>query len=91
VATVAPSRLAEFTEDMRTAFVQAGDEDSVLPVRMFYWRWRVIVEIERHPEMARRLHAAERAVVSEDADIRARAVREIGEIVRAAHRAIAGG
>ncbi|WP_165953652.1 hypothetical protein [Streptomyces sp. 8K308] len=33
VAAVAPSRLTEFFEYMRRAFVQAGEEDSVLPVR----------------------------------------------------------
>lgn len=91
VATVVPSRLAEFFEGMQKAFVQAGDEDSVFPIRMFYWRWGVIVEIERHPETARRLHAAERAVDSEDADVRAQAVREVCEIFRAAHRGIASG
>lgn len=91
VATVVPSRLPEFFEDMQKAFVQAGDEDSVLPIRMFYRRWGVIVEIERHPETARRLHAAERAVDSEDSDVRSRAIREAGDIVRAAHREVAGG
>lgn len=91
VATVVPSRLPEFFEDMQKVFVQAGDEGSVLPIRMFYRRWGVIVEIERHPETARRLHAAERAVDSEDPDVRAHAVREAGDIVRAAHREVAGG
>lgn len=91
VATVVPSRLPEFFEDMQKAFVQAGDEDSVLPIRMFYRHWGVIVEIERHPETARRLHAAERAVDSEDPDARSRAIREAGDIVRAAHREVAGG
>jgi hypothetical protein len=91
VATVASSRLTEFFEDMEKAFVRAGEEDSVLPIRMFYRQWGVIVEIERHPGTARRLHAAERAMDSEDADVRAQAVREAGEIVRAAHREVSGG
>ncbi|MEV0320333.1 hypothetical protein ACIBKX_05220 [Streptomyces sp. NPDC050658] len=43
VATVAPSRLPEFFEDLQQAFVQAGDEDSVVPIRMFYRRWGVVV------------------------------------------------
>lgn len=91
VATVAPSRLTEFFEDMQRAFVQAGEDDSVLPIRAFYRQWAVVVEIERHPETARRLHAAERALDSDDAEVRARAVREAGDIVRAAHREVAGG
>ncbi|MEU9289627.1 hypothetical protein AB0D57_34500 [Streptomyces sp. NPDC048275] len=91
VATVAPSRLPEFFEDLQKAFVRAGDEDSVVPIRMFYREWGVVVEIERHPETARRLHAAERAISSPDPAARDRAIREAGEIVRAAHREVAGG
>lgn len=51
----------------------------------------VVVEIERHPETARRLHKAERALDDEDPDIRARAIRQAGDIVRAAHREVASG
>lgn len=91
VATVVPSRLPEFFEDMQKAFIRAGEEDSVVPIRMFYRQWGVIVEIERHPQTARRLHAAEAAMDSDDADVRARAIREAGEIVRAAHREVASG
>ncbi|GGZ18034.1 hypothetical protein [Streptomyces poonensis] len=91
VATVVPSRLPEFFEDLQKAFVRAGDEDSVVPIRMFYRQWAVVVEIERHPETARRLHAAEQAISSPDAAVRERAIREAGEIVRAAHREVAGG
>ncbi|MFD7165132.1 ATP-binding protein [Streptomyces violascens] len=91
VATVAPSRLPEFFEELQQAFVRAGDEDSVVPIRMFYRRWGVVVEIERHPERAQRLHAAERAVDSPDPKARAAAILEAGEIVRAAHREVAGG
>jgi hypothetical protein len=91
VATVAPARLPEFFEDMQKAFVRVGEENSVLPIRLFYRQWGVIVEIERHPATARRLHAAERALDSGDPDERARAVREAGEIVRAAHHEVERG
>ncbi|MFF4364098.1 hypothetical protein [Streptomyces sp. NPDC001604] len=91
VATVTPSRLPEFFEDLQKAFVRAGDEDSVVPIRMFCRQWGVVVEIERHPETARRLHAAEQAINSSDPDVRERAIREAGEIVRAAHREVAVG
>jgi hypothetical protein len=90
VATVAPSRLPEFFEDMQATFVQAGDENSVLPIRLFYRRRGVVVEVERHPETARRLHTAERAMDDPDPETRRRAVREAGDIVRAAHREVAG-
>lgn len=33
---------------MQKAFAQAGEEDSVVPIRMFYRQWAVVVEIERH-------------------------------------------
>ncbi|MEV0734571.1 hypothetical protein AB0I51_01095 [Streptomyces sp. NPDC050549] len=51
----------------------------------------MVVEIERHPETARRLHAAEPAINSADPAVRDRALRETGEIARAAHRGVAGG
>ena len=38
VATVAPSRLPEFSQEIQDAFPQAGDEDSVFPIRHFYQR-----------------------------------------------------
>lgn len=90
VAAVAPSRLPELFEDMQKAFVEAGEEDNIYPIRMFYLHWAEIVEIERHPETARRLRVAERAMASEDPGVRARSIREIGDIVRAAGRAVAG-
>jgi hypothetical protein len=91
VAAVAPPRLPEFFEEMQDAFTRAGEEDSVIPIRMFYRRWGVTVAIERKPEVANRLHAAESALDHEDPEVRARAIREAGEIVRAAHREVAGG
>jgi hypothetical protein len=48
------------------------------------------VEIERHPDVARRLHTAEQALMSNDAQVRDAAIREAGEIVRAAHQTVAG-
>jgi hypothetical protein len=90
VARVAPGRLPEMFEKMQVAFVRAGEEGSVVPIHMFYREWAVVVEIERHPQTARRLHAAEQALMSDDPQVRDAAIREAGEIVRAAHQAIAG-
>ena len=74
---------------MQEAFVRAGEEGSATPIHMFYRDWAVVVEIERHPRMARCLHEAEAMLASEDAQVRDAAVHKAGEIVRAAHRAIA--
>ena len=91
VAAVAPGRLPEMFSKMQDAFVRAGEEGSVTPIHMFYREWAVIVEIERHPDVASRLHAAERALTSENTRVRESAIHEAGEIVRAAHRTVAGG
>jgi len=69
--------------------VEAGEQGSVTPIHMFYREWAVIVGIERHPEMARRLDAAEQALMSNDPEVRDAAIRDAGEIVRAAHRTAA--
>jgi hypothetical protein len=91
VAVVAPSRLPEFFQEIQDAFSQAGDEDSVFPIRHFYQRWGATVAIERRPSVAARLHAAERALANPDAEARDRAIREAAEIVQAAYREVAGG
>jgi hypothetical protein len=90
VATVAPSRLPEFFPDIQDTFSQAGDEDSVFPIRHFYRRWGATIAIERRPSVAARLHAAERALADPDADVRQHAVRDAAEIVQAAYREVAG-
>jgi hypothetical protein len=72
------------------AFTQAGDEDSVFPIRHFYQRWGAAITIERRPSAAARLHAAERALADPDPAARDQAVREAAEIVQAAHREVAG-
>ena len=84
VAAVAPSRLPEMFAKMQEAFVRAGEEGSVTPIHMFYREWAVVVEIERYPRMAQRLHEAEAMLASEDAQVRDAAIHEAGEIVRAA-------
>jgi hypothetical protein len=91
VAAVAPSRLPEFFQEIQDAFSQAGDEDSVFPIRHFYQRWGATVAIERRPSVAAHLHAAERAVADPDPNVRGRAIREAAEIVQAAYREVAGG
>ena len=91
VSIVAPSLLPQFFEEMQQAFTRAGDEDSVIPIRMFYRRWAVTVAIERKPTAAARLHAAELAIGDPDPNVRAQAIKESGDIVRAAHHEVATG
>jgi len=81
---------------IQDAFTQAGDEDSVFPIRHFYQRWGAAIAIERRPSVAARLHAAERALADpdpavRDQAVRDQAVREAAEIVQAAYREVAGG
>jgi hypothetical protein len=90
VAIVAPGRLPEMFTKMQETFVRAGEQGSVSLIHMFYREWAVIVEIERHPEAARRLHAAEQALMSDDPRVRDAAINDAGEIVRAAHCAVDG-
>jgi hypothetical protein len=90
VAALVPSRLPEFFQEIQDAFTQAGDEDSVFPIRHFYQRWGATIAIERRPSVAARLHAAERALASPDAEVRDQAIREAAEIVQAAYREVAG-
>jgi|SRR5690242_4320376 len=54
VAVVAPSRLPEFFQQIQDAFTQAGDEDSVFPIRHFYQRWGAAIAIKRRPSVAAR-------------------------------------
>ena len=91
VAAVVPSRLPEFFQEIQDAFSQAGDEDSVFPIRHFYQRWGATIAIERRPSVAARLHAAERALASPDAEVRDQAIRDAADIVQAAYHEVAGG
>lgn len=91
VAAVAPSKLSGFFEEMQQAFTRAGEEDSVIPIRMFYRRWAVMAVIERRPGVAARLRQAERDMNSPAPHVRDEAIRAAGDIVQAAHREVEGG
>ena len=75
----------------KTPSPQAGDEDSVFPIRHFYQRWGAAIAIERRPSVGARLHAAERALADPDPAVRDQAVREAAEIFQAVYREVAGG
>jgi hypothetical protein len=91
VARLMPSRLPEFLADTRRAFDWAADQGSTEPIRRFLIHWGSIVAIERDPAKARRLHEAERRIDDPDPAVRQAAVREAGEIVRAARCEVVDG
>lgn len=87
IAVLAPHRLGEMEQEKNETLAMAVAQNSLGPIRMFLLRWAVVAEIERHPETARRLRRAEQvAAESADPDLARRAVREAGDIIRAAHR-----
>ncbi|MER0243863.1 hypothetical protein AAHZ94_17980 [Streptomyces sp. HSW2009] len=68
LARVAPTRLPEMTTERDTVFTMATRANSFGPIAMYQLKWATIIEVERFPDIARRLHAAEDAVQSLDRD-----------------------
>ncbi|GAA4667871.1 hypothetical protein GCM10023324_19540 [Streptomyces youssoufiensis] len=66
LARVAPSRLPEMTTERDTVFTMATRTNSFGPIAMYQLKWATIIEVERFPDIARRLHAAEDAAQSLD-------------------------
>ncbi|MGW1196322.1 hypothetical protein ACWD4B_10790 [Streptomyces sp. NPDC002536] len=90
LAQVAPSRLAEMTAERDTVFTMATQSNSFGPIALFQLKWATVIEVERFPDVARRLHAAEHAAQSldrEDPAWRA-AMDEIRGIVDSARAAV---
>ncbi|MCC3773013.1 hypothetical protein [Streptomyces sp. UNOC14_S4] len=89
LARVAPSRLPVMESERDEVLMLAAETQSVGPVNGFLLRWAVVVEIERHPEVARRFHAAERLVgTATDEETMRAAAREVADIKAAARRAV---
>lgn len=93
LAQVAPSRLAEMTSERDTVFTMATRSNSFGPIAMFQLKWATVIEIERFPGVARRLHAAERAARTLDKEGPEwwAAMDDIREIMRAARAQAANG
>ncbi|MFI1331037.1 hypothetical protein ACH4U7_13030 [Streptomyces sp. NPDC020845] len=93
LAQVAPSRLAEMTPERDTVFTMATQSNTFGPIAMFQLKWATVIEVERFPDVARRLHAAERAAQTldkEDPKWQA-AVDEIRGIMQAARAQVVDG
>ncbi|KAK1181627.1 hypothetical protein B7755_027880 [Streptomyces sp. NBS 14/10] len=93
LAQVAPSRLAEMTSERDTVFTMATQSNSFGPIAMFQLKWATVIEVERFPDTARRLHAAEhaaRTLNKEDPEWQV-AMDEIREIMQAARAQVANG
>ncbi len=93
LAQVAPSRLAEMTTERDTVFTMATQSNDFGPIAMFQLKWATVIEVERFPGIARRLHAAEHAAQSlERTDPAWRAAMdEIREIMDTARARVTGG
>jgi|UPI00082E30AA hypothetical protein len=89
VASLLPDRLGEMADHLAEAVAQAERSGSTVPLRTFLVTWGTAVAIERLPARAARLRECERLVQeSPDADVRRRAVAEIGTILDAARQEI---
>ncbi|MET8981786.1 DUF6247 family protein [Streptomyces sp. NPDC004539] len=87
------TKLPEFDRDLGQAFDQAVQLSSTTPMRLFLEKWATLVAILRHPDRARRLLAAEKALadpsISNDAF---RAAREtVASVLALASREVLGG
>ncbi|WP_223268366.1 hypothetical protein [Streptosporangium nondiastaticum] len=93
LAQVAPSRLPEMTTERDTVFTMATQANSFGPIAMFQLKWATVIEVERFPEVARRLHAAEHAAQTLGRDDPAwrSAMDEIRQIMDTARAKVADG
>ncbi|MEV5014045.1 DUF6247 family protein [Streptomyces sp. NPDC053780] len=90
-AVVAPELLTAYDRAKDQALADAVDGGSLKPVHAYLWHWAALIEIERHPAVAKAYHRAEYlAQVSPTPDearghlIRASTLyREAAEAVRA--------
>lgn len=79
------------TSERDTVFTMAAQSNSFGPIAMFQLKWATVIEIERFPDVARRLNAAERAAQTlnkEDPEWQA-AMGEIREIMQTARAQVA--
>lgn len=87
------TRLPEFDRDLGQAFDQAVQLSSTTPMRLFLEKWATIVAILRHPDRARRLSEAEKALadpgIPHDAFQKAR--ETITSVLDLASREVLGG
>ncbi|MFC8709147.1 DUF6247 family protein [Streptomyces sp. NPDC057197] len=58
-AVVAPQLLALYDQAKEQALAEAVEHGSLTPVHAYLSHWAALLEIERHPETAKRYHRAE--------------------------------
>jgi hypothetical protein len=58
-AVVAPQLLTAYDQAEEQALTEAVEHGSLGPVHAYLSHWAALIEIERHPETARRYHRAE--------------------------------
>ncbi|MFD6192491.1 MULTISPECIES: DUF6247 family protein [unclassified Streptomyces] len=79
VASLTPSRVPAFVQDLVEATTSAQQTQSLAPLRMFVHTWGVFVAIQRRPSRAARLRHLE-DVVSAGAEDPTNAIAEIRKI-----------
>ena len=79
VASLTPSRLPAFVQDLVEATTSAQQTQSLAPLRTFVHTWGVFVAIQRRPSRATRLRHLEE-VVSAGTEDPANAIAEIRRI-----------
>ncbi|UGQ10906.1 hypothetical protein LO772_29495 [Yinghuangia sp. ASG 101] len=85
LAALAPSWIPEFDRSQDEATDKAVELGALWPVHAWLRHWAAIVEIERHPDTSYRYrHAEQIDTLSDDPEVRRRAVRVSGDIYRAA-------
>jgi hypothetical protein len=58
-AVVAPALLPAYDRAKDQALAEAVEQGSLKPVHAYLAHWAALIEIERHPETAKRYHRAE--------------------------------
>jgi hypothetical protein len=89
VRTVDLSASVRFESEFHSAWQEAVQTDSTVPMHTFLHRWGVFVALRRYPRRAQRLHELEQAVAqAADVEDARRASAEIGELLDEARREV---
>lgn len=66
VMSIEPAAAVRFENEFHSAWEEAVQKDSTVPMHTFLHRWGVFVALHRHPERSARLAELERTVAQAD-------------------------
>ena len=90
LTAIAPRLLPMMEAAKDRALAEAVEHGSIEPIHAFLAHWAAVIEIERFPDLAAAYHQAEYMARMATAPAEARQhVRTVGEIYRAAAKAVA--